>query len=230
MTGLEIIIPVISTIGALAAYKGATKLKIKLGYKITKRRLYHKLKKYHKSDFEKFQDALEKLKQFDLDHKVDKVAKALEKLGVPTEITDSIDKWGDWVEERKDKLIELLEESEEEEKKSEESQMVTILEESVERTFEIYFNKLALPLKQIDEFDGSMDKVGDLLKLIKGLDLTKELTDLKNVVSSNMRSEIPKELNMDKLFQQKLKMSALRKAAIMRQRAMNSQRGKQPFA
>ena len=230
MTGLEIIIPIISTIGALAAYKGATKLKIKLSYKITKRKLYHKLKKHHKSDFGKFQDALQKLKQFDIDNQVDKVANLLEKLGVPEEITDSIDKWGDWVEERKDKVIELLEESVEEEKQSEESQMITVLEESVEKTFEIYFNKLALPLKQIDEFNGDVNQVGDLLKMIKGLDLTKELNDLKNIVSSNMKREIPKELNVDKLFQQKMKMAALRKVALLRQRAANQQRGKQPFA
>lgn len=216
MTGLEIILPILGTLGALVAYKGASKLKIKFGIKYNKRTIKRILKKsIKKGDWEKFQEALVKIKEYDLNHKTDKFAKYLEKYSIPEEIVNSIDKFGDFIEDKKDSLIELIEDSVESEKSSEENQMLTVIDEAIEKTFEIQFHRSAVLRDTIDNYTSdNLEELPRLLKRIHDLNLTELFDTLKHEIKESVKKEIPKELDLDKLFNNKMRQQMLRRAQL----------------
>tara|TARA_R110000851_G_scaffold258049_2_gene410469 strand:- start:250 stop:945 length:696 start_codon:yes stop_codon:yes gene_type:complete len=222
MTGL-IVIPILATLGSIASYKLALKLSSKASLKYKKRIIKKMLRQsISDGDWELFQVALAAIKDYDLNQKTDKFALYLLRFGIPSNITESIDAFGDWIEEKKNDIVDLLEE-EIEEKKEENNQMLIVIDEAIEKTFEIELHKSALNRKVFDDFKTeNIDELPALIKKANDFNLTELLENVKQNVKISIKKEIPNEINLDQMFARKMKTQMMRKAALKRQAALRA--------
>jgi len=112
MSGIGEIVAIV--LGSMAAAKAvqvvSKKIKFKLKYKSSKKSIYKSIKKSLKAEDGKLlHAAIQKLKEFDIEHESDKLERLLGKLGIPDDVIDTVDSISHYLEEAKDTIIEAIE-------------------------------------------------------------------------------------------------------------------------
>ncbi len=200
---------VLIILGVLGGAKGAhyvfTKGKIRFAYKKSKKGIYKQIKKNLKEEnVSELHSAIGKLRELYIEHQSDKLERFLTKMGIPSEIVDTVDSISHWLEEAKDKLVDLVDDNPE---------IIKIIDEKVSIEFEMILAKTRQERQVIDNMnlteiiEQAQERVKESIKneIMNGLKLGNDKLRQEN--EEMERAKLIKQYNdlQDKDLQQKKK-------------------------